>query len=92
MSNEEMYNSDLLVRGGTEINENETKKYRSGFLGKLLGTLGATLLRNMLVNKGVIRGGNRVNEADAGLFGSEKRLLISPLPLTYFETQESYQN
>ena len=46
-----------------------------GFLGMLLGTLGGTLLGNMLAGKGIIRAG----------YGSKKKNLISPHPLTNFE-------
>ena len=43
---------DLLIKVVTKATENETKKQRGGFLGILLGTLGASLLRNMLASKG----------------------------------------
>ena len=41
----------------TQISKNETKEQRSAFLGESLGTLNASLLRNML-DKGVVRAGN----------------------------------
>ena len=44
--------SDLLIKVVTKATENETKKQRGGFLGILLGTLGASLLGNMLASKG----------------------------------------
>ena len=44
--------SDLLIKVVTKATENETKKQRGGFLGILLGTLGASLLGNMLESKG----------------------------------------
>ena len=37
--------------------ENKTKKQKGGFLGMLLGTLGASLLGNMLARKGIVRAG-----------------------------------
>ena len=37
--------------------KNESKEQKGGFLGMLLGTLGASLLGNMLAGKGVIRAG-----------------------------------
>ena len=37
--------------------ENKTKKQKGGFLGMLLGTLGASLLGNMLARKGILRAG-----------------------------------
>ena len=36
---------------------NETKEQRDGFLVMLLGTLGASILRDMLISKRVIRVG-----------------------------------
>ena len=33
----------------------ETKNQKGGFLGMLLGTLGASLLGNMLTGKGIVR-------------------------------------
>ena len=40
--------SNILLKGITKTIENETKEQKWGFLGMLLGTLGASLLRNML--------------------------------------------
>ena len=41
----------LLIEDVTQTIENETKEQRGRFLGMFLGTLGATLLRKMLVGK-----------------------------------------
>ena len=49
--------SNILLKGITKTIENETKEQKGGFLGMLLGTLGASLLRNMLTGKGVLRSG-----------------------------------
>ena len=49
--------SDLLVKGIREIIKNEVKEQKGGFLGMLSSTLGASLLENMLVDKGVMRAG-----------------------------------
>ena len=50
--------SCILLKGITKTIKNETKEQRGGFLSMLLGTLGATLLGNMLSSdKGVIRAG-----------------------------------
>ena len=46
--------SDRLIKGVTQSMENEKKTQRGGFLSMLLGTLGASLLRNLL-GKEVIR-------------------------------------
>ena len=50
--------SNNLLKGVTKTIKNETKKQRGGFLNMLLGTLGATLLSNMLAGKGVVRAGS----------------------------------
>ena len=49
----------ILLEGVSETIENEAKKQRGGLLSMLLGTLGASLLGNMLAGKGVIRAGER---------------------------------
>ena len=46
--------SDLLIKGVSQAIKNETKEQK-GFFGMLLGTLGASLLRNLLTGKGTIR-------------------------------------
>ena len=50
-------NSGLLLEGISETIKNEAKERKGGFLSMLLGTLGASLLGNMLAGKGVIRAG-----------------------------------
>ena len=47
--------SGLLLNGVSETIKNKAKEQRGGFLSMLLGTLGASILGNMLVGKGVIR-------------------------------------
>ena len=48
---------NILLKGITKTNENEIKEQEGGFLGMLLGTLGAILLRNILTRKGILRAG-----------------------------------
>ena len=57
ISNEEMNDmkivqaledSNILLKGVTKTIENETKEQKGGFLSMLLGTLGASLLGNLL--------------------------------------------
>ena len=43
----------LLIKGVYEAIENETKEQKGGFLSMLLGTLGASLLGNLLTSKGI---------------------------------------
>ena len=47
----------ILLRGVSETIKSESKEQRSEFLRMLLGTLGASLLSNMLTGKVVIRAG-----------------------------------
>ena len=47
--------SGFLIKGISEAIKNETKEQKEGFLGMLLGTLGASLLGNLLTGKGTIR-------------------------------------
>ena len=47
----------LLIKGISKTIENEAKEQKGGFLGMLLGTLIASLLGNLLTDKGAIRSG-----------------------------------
>ena len=49
--------SGVLLKGVSETIKNKAKEPKGGFLSMLLGTLGASLLGNMLAGKGVIRAG-----------------------------------
>ena len=44
--------SNILLKGVTKTIKNETKEQKGGFLSMLLGTLGASLLGNLLTGKG----------------------------------------
>ena len=44
---------DILLKGITKTIKNETKEQKGGFLTMLLGTLGASLLGNLLSIKGM---------------------------------------
>ena len=64
VSNDEMHDvikivksledSGLLIKGVTETVQNEVKEQKGGFLSMLLGTVGASLLENLLTGKGAI--------------------------------------
>ena len=45
-------NYNILIKGVTKTIKNETKEQKGGFLSMLLGTLGASLLENLLTGKG----------------------------------------
>ena len=49
----------LLLEKVSEAIQNEAKEQKGGFLSMLLGTLGASLLGNILAGKGVNRAGER---------------------------------
>ena len=49
--------SELLIKGISKTNKNEAKEQKRRFLGMLLGTLGASLLGNLLTGKDAIRVG-----------------------------------
>ena len=47
----------LLIKGVSQAIKNEVKEQKQGFARILLGTLGASLLRNMLAGNGVMKTG-----------------------------------
>ena len=49
--------SNILLKRIAKTIENETKEQKRGFLGMLLGTLGASLLGNMLTRKEMLKPG-----------------------------------
>ena len=55
--------SSLLPEGVSETIQNEAKELRGGFLSMLLGTLGASLLGNILAGRGINRAGEGVIRA-----------------------------
>ena len=69
---EALENSGILLKGVSKTIENETKEQRGGFLSMLLGTLGASLLGNLLSGKGIMRAGEGIVRAGEGS-GSKKK-------------------
>ena len=63
---EALENSGILLKGVGKTIENETKEERGGFLSMLLGTLGASLLGNLLTGKGMMRAGEGIVRAREG--------------------------
>ena len=55
-----------MLKGVTETVQNEVKEQKGGFLSMLLGTLGASLLGNILAGKGINRAGEGVIRAGYG--------------------------
>ena len=59
--------SRLLLKGINESVQNEIKEQKGGFLSMLLGTLGASLLRNILTGKGINKKDKRIHRAGEGI-------------------------
>ena len=62
---ESLEDSGLSLERVTETVQDEVKEQKGGFLNMLLGTLGASLLRNLLIGRGTNRAGKgrRINRA-----------------------------
>ena len=67
--------SNILLKGVTKTIENETKEQKRGFLSMLLGTLGATLLGNLLTRKGIVRAGSGNNKEKRIVRASSRKQL-----------------
>ena len=67
-------NSDILLKGVSKAIKNETKEQKSGLLSMLLGTLGASLLSNLLTGgKGIMRTGDGIVRAGSGNVSSRAK-------------------
>ena len=85
---EALENSGILLKGVTKTIENETKEQRGGFLSMLLGTLGASLLGNLLTGgKGIMRAGDGIVRAGAGKVSKK-----NPLIYCTFSSINKYRN
>ena len=84
--------SALLLKGITELIQNEVKEQKGGFLIMFLGTLGASLSENLLTRKGINKKCKGINRAGEGIVRAGEGNLLSPHPLTNFEIQKYYQN
>ena len=58
--------SNILLKDVTETIKNETKEQKGRFLRMLLGTLGVSLLGNLLTEKGIVRAGSG-NKKEKGI-------------------------
>ena len=59
--------SGLLLIGVTESVQNEVQEQKGIFLSMLLGTLGASLLGNLLTGKRINKKGKEINRAAEGI-------------------------
>ena len=49
---------NIFLKGVTKSIKNETKEHKGEFLSMLLGTLGTSLLENLLTGKRIVRSGS----------------------------------
>ena len=66
--------SGLLLKGVTKTVQNEVKEQKGGFLSMLLGTLGASLLGNLLTGKGIYRAGKGKGVVRAGYGNNDNKM------------------
>ena len=64
-----LQDSGLILKRITETVQNEVKERKGRFLSMLLGTLGTTLLGNLLTGRGIYRArkGEGINRAGEGI-------------------------
>ena len=65
--------SGLLLKGVTKTVQNEAKQQKGGFLSMLLGTLGVSLLGNILAARGINRAGGGTVRAGYGRRSSKNK-------------------
>ena len=90
---EALENSGILLKGVTKTIKNETKEPRGGFLGMLLGTLGANLLGNLLTGgKGIMRAGDGIVRAGDGIVRAGEGSKKIPKFTVTFSSINKYRN
>ena len=67
--------SGLLSKGITESVQNEIREQKGGFPSMLLGTLGASLLRNLLTGKGAFHVRKRVSRKFKGIYRAGEEIV-----------------
>ena len=83
--------SGLLLQGVGKTVQNEAREQKGGFLSMLLGTLDASLLRNVLTGRGINRFGEGVVRAGYGRRSLTAALLNSSETKTWiFNTTSSF--
>ena len=85
---------NILLKRVTKTIKNEIKEPKGLFLSMLSGTLGASLLGNILVGKRIARAssGNKRKRNCKSWLWKKMRFLMPPHPLTNFEKQKYYEN
>ena len=71
--------SNILLKEVTKTIKNETKEQKGGFSSMLLGTLGTTLLGNLLTGKWIVRAGTGSNKGKGIVRVGTGRTLTSSL-------------
>ena len=61
--------SHILLKGVTKTVRNKTEEQKGGFLSMLLGTLGGSLLGNLLTGNEIVRAGSG-NKKGKGVVGA----------------------
>ena len=90
---ETLKNSDILLKRVTKAIENETKEQRGGFLGILSGTLGASLLGNLLTGgKGIMKAGDGIVRAGDGVVRAGQGSKKDPKFTVTFSSINKYRN
>ena len=90
---EALENSGILLKGVTKTIENEAKEQRGGFLGMLLGTLGACLLGNLLPGgKGIMRADDGIVRAGDGIVRAGEVSKKTPKFTVTFSSINKYRN
>ena len=78
---QELEDSNILLNEVTKTIKNKTKELKNGFLSMLLGTLGASLIGNLLTEKGIVRAGSGrpsyKNKKGKGIVRAGSGLLLS---------------
>ena len=70
----ENYFTGILLKGVSKAIKHETKEQKGGFLSMLVGTLGASLLGNLLTGgKGIMHAGDRIVRAGSGSIASRAK-------------------
>ena len=90
---EALENSGISLNRVTKTTKNETKEQRGGFLGMLLGTLGASLLGNLLTGgKGIMRAGDGIVRAGDGIVRAGEGSKKTPKFTVSFSSINKYRN
>ena len=90
---EALENSGILLKGVSKTIENETKEQRGGFLSILLGTLGASLLGNLLTGrKGIMRAGDGIVRAGDGILRADEGSKKTPKFTITISSINKYRN